>query len=288
MKKVIILGAHGMLGHVVYKYLDEFTNYALFSTTHSTKLTANCYTIDVLKTDQLLNLLDTLQPDIVINCIGKLIRDSSNDHATAIYINSYIPHLLSKSIKRWDGKLIHISTDCVFSGKKGDYTETDLSDANDMYGKSKYLGEVDNSSDLTIRTSIIGPDLNSDGDGLFNWFMKQNSEVIGYDKTFWSGITTLELAKAIHAAIEQNLTGLINISSKNKISKFELLQKIKSVFFYPSIDIKSNSDKKVDKSLTSSRTDFTFEVKEYSEMIADLYTFMKKNHQLYPKYDFLQ
>jgi dTDP-4-dehydrorhamnose reductase len=288
MRKIFILGAHGMLGHVVYNYLDELKNFTIYSATHSTKLTVNCYSIDVLKSDHLLNLLDTLKPDIVINCIGKLIKDSSSDHASAIYINSYFPHLLSKHIKKWKGKLIHISTDCVFSGKKGDYNESDLSDAKDMYGKSKYLGEVNNSSDLTIRTSIIGPDLNSNGDGLFNWFMKQNSDVLGYDKTFWSGITTLELAKAIHAAIEQDLTGLINVASKNKISKFELLQKIKLVFSYPSIDIKSNSEKKNDKSLTSLRTDFNFEVKEYSEMITDLYLYMKKNHKLYSRYDFLQ
>jgi len=284
MKKVLILGSGGMLGHVVCKYLEGLNSYQIFDASYPFKFRSKSNILDVLDKIKLIEFLETISPDIVINCIGVLIKGSAIDPANAIYINSYFPHFLSKVIKKWNGKLIHISTDCVFSGAKGDYSESDLKDADDNYGRSKSLGEVNNDYDLTLRTSIIGPELNMNGEGLFHWFMNQNGDIYGFTRVLWTGITTLELARVIQSAIDQNLTGLINIPAKQKISKYDLLVKIKEIFNFPNVLIIPSDEKTEDKSLISVRTDFDFKVKEYSEMLHDLYHFMNVNAELYEHY----
>ena len=133
-------------------------------------------------------------------------------------------------MRKVGGMLIHISTDCVFSGNKGNYIETDYRDARDIYGLSKALGEIDNENDLTIRTSIIGPELKTNGEGLFHWFLSQKGNVYGYTDAIWGGVTTLEFAKAIDCAIEQRITGLINLTNKVPISKYELLKLSQKIF----------------------------------------------------------
>ena len=177
--------------------------------------------------------------------------------------------------------MIHISTDCVFSGKKGNYMETDFKDAEDMYGQSKSLGEIINEYDLTLRTSIIGPELKSNGEGLFHWFMQQKGEIKGFSKVYWSGVTTLELAKVIDEAIEQNLTGLINITNGTKISKYELLQLFKQYFYTNELIIQDNANKMLDKSLKSTRDDFKYSFSSYTSMIKNQFDFMDKNRELY-------
>ena len=273
-----------MLGHVVCKYLEELNHYQIFDASFRNKFRRESNLINILDKDKLTDLIEKISPDIVINCIGVLIRGSNTDTANAIYINSYFPHFLSNLIKKKNGRLIHVSTDCVFSGAKGDYSELDLSDAVDIYGKTKSLGEVNNKNDLTFRTSIIGPELKMEGEGLFHWLMKQRDSVNGFTKVFWSGVTTLELARIIHAAIEQNLTGLINISAKQKISKYDLLKKITNIYTFPNIKIVASDDKIVDKSLISVRNDFNFKLKGYDEMLLELHDFMNLNNELYGHY----
>lgn len=273
-----------MLGHVVCKYLEELNHYQIFDASFRNKFRRESNLINILDKDKLTDLIEKISPDIVINCIGVLIRGSNTDTANAIYINSYFPHFLSNLIKKKNGRLIHVSTDCVFSGAKGDYSELDLSDAGDIYGKTKSLGEVNNKNDLTFRTSIIGPELKMEGEGLFHWLMKQRDSVNGFTKVFWSGVTTLELARIIHAAIEQNLTGLINISAKQKISKYDLLKKITNIYTFPNIKIVASDDKIVDKSLISVRNDFNFKLKGYDEMLLELHDFMNLNNELYGHY----
>lgn len=284
MKKILILGSAGMLGHVVCKYFEELNSYQVFDASYPYKFRSESNILDVLDNNKLIEFLVKISPDIVINCIGVLIKGSSTDPANAIYINSYFPHFLSKVIKKWGGKLIHISTDCVFSGAKGEYSESDLKDADDTYGRSKSLGEVNNDYDLTLRTSIIGPELNMNGEGLFHWFMNQNGNIYGFTRVLWTGVTTLELARAIHSAIDQNLTGLINLPAKQKISKYNLLVKIKEIFNFPNVQIIPSDKKNEDKSLISVRTDFDFKVKEYPEMLLDLFHFMNVNAELYEHY----
>ncbi|WP_457609832.1 dTDP-4-dehydrorhamnose reductase family protein [Lutibacter sp.] len=284
MKKVLVLGSGGMLGHMVYSYLTSLDKYELIDSSYPQKAFPESTILDVTKKTDLENYINQMKPNIVVNCIGVLIRGSGEDPSNAIYLNSYLPHQLSKLMRKTGGKLIHISTDCVFSGEKGTYIETDFKDARDTYGLSKALGEVDNKYDLTLRTSIIGPELKENGEGLFHWFMCQSGMINGFTKTFWGGVTTLELAKAIVAAIEQDITGLIHITNGLPISKYEMLSYFKDIWHRKDVKINPIEGKRSDKSLKSIRSDFKYIVPSYFEMFEELYKWMKLNSNLYEKY----
>ena len=201
----------------------------------------------------------------------------------AIFLNAYFPHLLKKISDEIDAKLIHISTDCVFSGEKGNYLETDFRDADDIYGRSKALGEIINNKDATIRTSIIGPELKVDGEGLFHWFMMQKGEVKGFRSAIWSGVTTLELAKAIDKVIENNLSGLIHLTNGESIDKFTLLSLIKEIWGKNDISIVADNKHVVNKSLK--KTDkFDFEVPSYRKMLLELQKWMINHENIYKQY----
>lgn len=283
-KKLLLLGATGMAGHLIYFYLRNTGKYEIINVVFRNKLTDDSLILDItnkLATEQLIR---DICPDIILNCIGILIKGSQLHPDNAIYINAYFPHLLERLATEINAKLVHISTDCVFSGKKGNYVETDFRDADDTYGRSKSLGEVINDKDITIRTSIIGPELKENGEGLFHWFMHQNGEINGYTKAFWGGITTLELAKVIEAIIEQKITGLINISNGKKISKYDLLKIFQLQFNRNGLLINSSEGKRVDKSLQTIRKEFKYKVPSYEAMIEDLHAYMNKNREIYSKF----
>ena len=281
MKKVLILGSGGMLGHMVYHYFKSLNKYNIIDASFPLKVNSGSHLIDVTNKIELEGFILSNKPDIIINCIGVLLKGSSEDPSNAIYLNAYFPHQLSKILRSYGGKLIHISTDCVFSGKKGAYVETDIKDARDTYGLSKALGEIDNSYDLTMRTSIIGPELKKNGEGLFHWFMNQTGSINGFTKMIWGGVTTLELAKAIHAAIEQELTGLIHITNGQPISKYYLVTLINKIWKNNQTIIVSTTGKMVNKSLSSCRSDFDFTINSYSKMLTDQYEWMLLNENLY-------
>lgn len=279
--KLLILGATGMAGHVAYSYLKDTQRYEITNIVFRTPLNEESIIVDVTNREKLQQVIENENPDIILNCIGVLIGGSNENPANAIFINAYLPHFLSSIAKRIDAKLIHISTDCVFSGKKGAYSEKDFRDADDVYGRSKALGEVDYENDLTIRTSIIGPEIKKNGEGLFHWFMNQTGEINGFTSAFWGGITTLELAKVIHAAINQNISGLINVTNGSKICKFDLLQVFKEVYKREDLQINSIEGKQVDKSLISVRKDFSYEVPSYEQMIAEQFKYMDGKREQY-------
>lgn len=283
MKKILILGSAGMLGHMVYNYLVQLKKYDIVDASFNRKAYSNSYILDITDKLAVETFIKVQKPDLVINCIGVLIQGSQKDPSNAIYINSYLPHQLSKLMCDIGGKLIHISTDCVFSGKKGNYIETDFRDADDTYGRSKALGEVINNQDLTIRTSIIGPELKVNGEGLFHWFMKQTGEINGFTKAYWGGVTTLELAKIIDAAIEQKAIGLINISNGEKINKYDLLRIIQLQYQRNDVIINAVEGKHVDKSLNTIRKDFIYEVPTYETMIEEQYNYMNVKKEIYWK-----
>ena len=280
MKKILILGSGGMLGHMVYHYFKSLNKYNLIDLSFHTKINPESHLLDVTKKMELKTFILTNKPDIIINCIGVLLKGSSEDPSNAIFLNSYFPHLLVKLLRTFSGKLIHISTDCVFSGKKGQYTDSDYKDARDIYGLSKALGEVDNHSDLTLRTSIIGPELKENGEGLFSWFMHQKGSINGFTNAIWGGVTTLELAKVIDYAINQEITGLIHVSNGVSISKFEILSLLKQVWNKTNVNIVPSEIKPTDKSLVKSNK-FDFEVLSYPEMLSELYAWMKNCNYLY-------
>lgn len=285
-KKVLVLGSTGMFGHVMCQVIHEQTNHSLYNISFRNKLNENTIICDVTQTIKLQETLKELKPDIIINCVGVLIKGSQSNPSNAIFINGYLPNLLSEICQSLNAKLIHISTDCVFSGKKGNYLETDFRDADDVYGRSKALGEINNDRDLTIRTSIIGPEIKSQGEGLLHWFLNQRKPINGYSNAYWSGVTTLELAKGVVNALEKELTGLIHFTNETSINKYELLNLFKTTFDTP-VEIKNSNGKKINKTLKTIRQDWNYKVPKYEVMIQDMKFQMEKHSSLYnPIYTF--
>jgi len=279
MKKILLLGATGMAGHVAYHYLKETGRYKLVAVVYRTLLTPDSIIVDVNNWERLAELVKEQKPDIILNCIGVLIAGAKKDPANAIYINAYLPHRLKKLADEMGATLIHISTDCVFSGKKGNYAEDDFKDADDIYGRSKALGEIVDEHHLTLRTSIVGPELKSNGEGLFHWFMHQEKQCLGYKTAIWGGVTTLELAKVIDYVIQHPVTGLVQVSNGEGINKFDLLTLFKDTWHMP-IEIIPVDKNGVDKSIARSRR-LPYEVPSYKQMIGDLKLWMERHASLY-------
>ena len=163
MKKVLVLGSTGMLGHLVYNFLESTNSYDLYNLSFRNKLNSETIIIDITNQKRISSKIEEITPDVIINCVGILIKGSKENIKNTIYINAYFPHLLKEICERTNCKLIHISTDCVFSGMSGNYFENSVKDAVDIYGKTKSLGEFDDEKNLCIRTSIIGPEIKKRG-----------------------------------------------------------------------------------------------------------------------------
>lgn len=252
---VLILGASGMLGHQLWLTLSRYHQVTGTVRSVNLKLAAlenenrRLFTdLNADNQESVRELLETDNFDIVVNCIGVIKQlDEVKNAVTTVYANSLFPHLVAK----WSGKakVIQVSTDCVFSGKKGGYTESDVPDAYDLYGRSKLLGEIDYVPHLTLRTSIVGHELYN-GVSLFDWFLSQSGQVKGYRRAIYSGLTTLELANRIHWIITEfpELTGVWQISS-DAIDKYTLLKELADVY-NRRIDIVPFDDFSTDKSLS--------------------------------------
>ncbi|PWW31912.1 dTDP-4-dehydrorhamnose reductase [Cytobacillus oceanisediminis] len=272
--KLLILGGKGMAGHVMAAYFRQKPQYEVLYTSRDPNDKNGIY-LDVSDFTKVEEIVEKIKPDIIINSVGILNHYASDNPLLAFQVNSLLPHQLAKLIERQKGKLIHISTDCVFSGKKGDYTENDIPDGTSVYAQSKRLGEIISDNHLTIRTSIIGPELKEDGIGLFLWFMKQAGEIKGYKKVLWNGVTTLELAKATEAMIMSNVTGLYHLGSEEKISKYSLLKLIQQTFEKTDVEIIPDDTFRLDRTIKNTRTDFLYPIPSYEQMLVDLRDWMR-------------
>ena len=237
--KVAVLGATGMLGHMLCRYLDNKCDVvAVVRSSKNDFVTFQnrldnvtwVWDIDVTDEAKLIDAIGQIKPDVVVNCIGVVKQlEEAKDPTVAIRINALLPHVIAKSCKAMKSKLITVSTDCVFSGAKGMYTENDTPDPVDLYGETKLLGEVDYDNHLTIRTSMIGRQLKGSS-SLLEWFFSQSDVVNGFTKAIYSGLTTAALVEVIYKVmIEQpNLCGIYQVAS-TPINKFELLCKLNEV-----------------------------------------------------------
>ncbi len=286
MKKILVVGCKGMAGHVVKNYLERLGTYDVWGIARDVKPENNLINLDVSNIKELDDILNKGAFDVVINCIGLLNNTAENNPELAVWFNSYFPQLLASFGEKYNFKLIHISTDCVFSGKEGGYKEDSFKNGIGFYAQSKALGEVVNSKDLTFRTSIIGPELKHNGIGLFHWFMNQTGEIDGFTEAYWSGVTTIELAKGINEAIQQDLTGLYQFVNNSKISKYNLVTIFNTVFRDNSIKINEKSDYKVDKSLICTRNDFNYNVSSYTDMIFKMKQWMSLYNENYKHYKY--
>jgi dTDP-4-dehydrorhamnose reductase len=286
MIKILVLGIKGMAGHVLFDILSKDKKYDVFGVARNVEETDRVHNIDVHDKQKLRQVIDH-DYDYVINCIGILNKHAEENPDKAIWFNSYFPHYLESITAKTTTRIIHISTDCVFSGRKGNYTENDTKDGIGFYAQSKALGEIDNNKDLTIRTSIIGPELNENGIGLFHWFATQNNEstLKGFSEAYWSGITTVELAEIIKQSIDNNLTGIRICAANQKIDKYHLLKLFNEIFKNNSMNIIADNNYKVDKSLKSIHSDYIYTVREYPVMLNNMYSYILQNSQKYSHYN---
>lgn len=280
-KKIMVLGSNGMAGHVIAIGLQEdYVNYEVVTVARNSGILKPDIILDVTNFLALKDIIYNIKPDVVVNCIGILNKSAESSPDLAVLINSYLPHFLENITNNTDIKIIHISTDCVFSGDKGHYEENSLKDGRGFYAQSKAIGEIENKKDLTFRTSIIGPEINNNGIGLFHWVSSQKGNVNGFTNAFWTGVTSIELLAAVKSAIDENLIGVYHLVNENKISKYSLLKLIVDEFKFD-INIVPFDDFKVDKSLLNTRTDFNFRVNSYKNMIANMKKWILDHQVIY-------
>ncbi len=260
--RILILGATGMLGYSLFSNLREFNGLDVFGSVRNIKgkeaffegnLSSLIFDVDVTKTAEIERAIASVKPDVVINCIGLIKQhDVSKQHVNAIEINALLPHQIGRLCDKHSAKLIHFSTDCVFSGKNGLYTEESLPDATDLYGRSKCLGEIDYAPHLTLRTSIIGHELNSSV-SLIDWFLSQPGEVKGFSKAIFSGLPTCYIAKLLaeHILKSPELSGLYHLSVA-PIDKYTLLKQVAEIYSKKVI-INEFTDFEIDRSLNSQK-----------------------------------
>jgi len=259
---ILVLGASGMLGNAVMRYFFQETKFSVMGTVRlkdSIGLFPHylqdqiAWGVDADCFDTVSKFIEAQQPDIVINCVG-LVKQLSdvNDPLAALPINSLFPHRLARCCAENDARLIHVSTDCVFSGLKGGYLEEEIPDAHDLYGVSKRLGEVNYPNAVTLRTSIIGHELNGNR-SLIDWFLSQKSSVNGYINAIFSGLPTVEIARIIKDYVIPNeeLCGVYHVSAE-PISKYQLLKLVADIYGHK-IEIIKDENLKIDRSLDSSR-----------------------------------
>lgn len=277
--RILILGGDGMFGHQVFKHLkprhnvkvtlrnepNAYQDFTIFDADNA------IFGIDVRNFERVIEAF-AFQPEVVINAIGVIKQQkAAKAFLPCIEINSLFPHKLAMLCKAVGARLIHLSTDCVFSGEKGKYTETDRPDANDLYGRSKLLGEVEESHCLTLRTSIIGWELLRKK-SLMEWFVAQNSQVDGYHNAIFSGFTTIELSKIVERCVTQfsHKSGIYHVSA-DPISKYDLLSIVKRKLNLK-ISIREQFDFHCNRSLNSSRfrEEFCYQAPTWEEMIEEL------------------
>ena len=281
--RFLVLGCNGMAGHMISLYLKEQGHDVLgFALTESTLVKSIAG--DAMNASLMKEIVGNNKYDSIINCIGLLNQFADNNKAEAVYLNSYFPHFLAELTDGTDTQIIHMSTDCVFSGSKGQYTEHDLRDGITFYDRSKALGELDDNKNITLRNSIVGPDINQNGIGLLNWFMQQHGDVMGFTRVMWTGQTTLQLAKTMEIAAKEKAHGLVNAVPNESISKCDLLILFNKYLRKEKVNIIPVDKMATDKSLKRTNWDFDYRIPDYETMIKELADWVAVHKNLYPHY----
>ena len=288
--KVLIVGATGMLGYSLFSNLSDYPELDVYGSVRNIKGKEPFFSehrdkvfvdVEVSDTVSIEAIIDKIKPNVVLNCIGLIKQHGiSKQHIDSIAINSLLPHQLASICERHNAKFIHFSTDCVFSGQKGEYLESDKPDAQDLYGKSKRLGEVDYSPHLTLRTSIIGHELASNV-SLIDWFLSQKNTTKGFSKAIFSGLPTCVIARLLAENIlpRPELTGLYHLSVE-PVDKLTLLQLVAEIY-NKDIVIEGSTDLIIDRSLNSDRLRklIDFNIPSWETLITDMNSDYQKRYQ---------
>ena len=282
--KFLVLGVNGMAGHTISLYLKEqghdVLGFDLKTSQYVPSVSGNAMDLQFLR-----NLIQERRFDSIINCIGLLNQFAEQKKAMAAFLNSYLPHFLADITSGSRTQIIHMSTDCVFSGKRGQYKEDDDYDGQTFYDRSKALGELEDDKNITLRNSIVGPDINPNGIGLLNWFMKQKGTCNGYTKALWTGQTTLQLAKTMEVAAVERAHGLYNTVPDTCISKYDLLKLFNHYIRNDELTINAVEGINADKSLKRTRFGFSYRIPDYETMVKELADWMRAHRQMYPHYN---
>jgi len=282
--KFLVLGAAGMAGHTISTYLSEkghdVIGFDRVKGQHSEFVVGDARNVEFIR-----GIITQGRFDSVINCIGILNQFAEENRELAVFLNSYLPHFLAEITKDMETQIIHMSTDCVFSGKRGGYTESDLRDGETFYDRTKALGELEDEKNITLRNSIVGPDMNENGIGLFNWFMKQNRTIKGYTRAMWTGLTTLELAKTMEQAAKKRASGLYNMVYSEPISKYDLLKLFNKYMRNDELNVEPFDGFVADKSLKRTRFDFDYTVPDYETMVSEMAEWIMNHKNYYPHYN---
>lgn len=270
--KVIVLGCNGVVGHAVAAYFKEAGHEIILSKVNV------CYDRHLLK-----KFIEDNQPDAIINCTAIVNQEAEDDKACAAYLNSYLPHLLETFTAGTKIVVVHRSTDCIFSGNRGQYTLDDWPDAKSFYARTKAVGELVNEKDITIRVSLIGPAQDKDDGSLLNWFLQQHGQVRGYANAIWTGLTTLEYAKVIESLLKQKAHGLFQAAPKEAISKYELLKLFEKYFPAGRTILKIENDR-VDKSLVPDWGIYKIDIKGYEAQVVEMKQWIESHPNLYPAF----
>lgn len=283
--KIFVFGCNGVVGHAVALYFKEAGHevrygYDFGIDEDSLSKVGVYYDTELLK-----KVIEEFTPDAIINCTAIVNQAAEEDKAKAAYLNAFLPHLLEQLTAGTRTVVVHRSTDCIFSGTKGQYVLGDWPDARSFYARTKAVGELDNEKDITIRVSLIGPAQESEDGSLLNWFLQQKGDVKGFANAIWTGLTTLEYAKTIECLLNQKAHGVFQAAPKDSISKYELLRLFEKYFEGGRTIVKVDNDR-VDKSLVPYWGEYIVQIKGYEEQIIEMKNWIQKHKELYPAYYF--
>lgn len=268
--KIAVFGSNGMAGHILVRYLNQKSGPV---TTVARAGHAN-YHCDVENIQRVASTLAHFEDyDYIINCVGLLVKDSIQRPDRAAIINGWFPHHLEQWAKNKHTRIIHLSTDCVFDGSKGNYKESDIHTESNAYGRSKSLGEINNSKDITFRTSIIGPEIKSNGTGLMHWLTTNPETTLqGYVDAYWNGVTTLQLAKCIWQYMQDPvISGVYHLVNNSVyINKYDLLRTINDVYGLDKKITKTTGPKAVNKVLVDTRGEINWGIPDYYRQLTEL------------------
>lgn len=282
--RFLIFGASGMAGHTIAIYLKEHGQKVIGFSRRPVTFLDQQVNGDAFDRALLREVIEEAKPDIIINCIGILNAFAENDPEGAVWLNADLPHYLAEVTESTCTRVFHMSTDCVFVGNTGPYTEASKPDGASVYDRTKAAGELSDNRNLTFRNSIVGPDMNPKGIGLLNWFMQQPGPVRGWTRAMWTGLTTLELAKAMECAAFEDVHGLVNMVPEGNVSKYDLLRLFNEHLNAGAAKVQPDDSIVLDKTLVRTNFDCSFRPASYETQVAEMAEWIRNHRELYPHY----
>ncbi len=282
--RFLVLGASGMAGHLISLYLKERGHMVVGFSRRGVPFLDKQVLGDVSDVELLKDSIEEGNFDVVINCVG-VLNKAAETNPDAAWINGQLPHVLADLTANMTARVFHMSTDCVFAGNNGPYTEKSEPDGESAYDRTKAAGELDDGKNLTFRNSIVGPDMNSGGIGLLNWFMQQPGPVKGFTGAIWTGLTTLELARAMEHEAGEGAHGLVNMVPDGSINKFDLLQLFNRELRGGTVEIAPDAGLQLDKTLVRTNFEPTYCPKPYPEQVREMAGWIRAHKELYPHYE---